>query len=110
MTKRVRTTKLNPMSSDLRSRCIEVLADRTSVQLSNDQFDALMEKNAWLNNQLVKFNSPSDTMDREDLMSALAVELTGRQWPMNMEGRAVFEKFIRSFFEGARAKGYEILD
>ncbi len=109
MTKRVRTIKLRPMSSDLRSRCIEVLADYTGVHLSNDQFDALMVKNPELNNQLVKFDSPSDTMDREDLMGALAVELTGRDWPVNMEGERVFREFHKNFVDGARAKGYEYL-
>lgn len=98
------------MPTILVDECIDVIADYAGVKLTGGQFASLMEKNPELKEQLIKFNSPNDTMDREDMISALAKQVTGRSWPTYGEGTTVYNKFVKDFDAGCRAQGIEILE
>lgn len=100
---------MKAMSNELMQECIDVIQDYTGVQLTNQQFGDLMTENPWLNKQLIKYNSPRDTMDRESMIGALAVKLVGRQWPTYGEGQAVYNKFIEDFQTQVLAQGYTVV-
>lgn len=99
---------MRKMTNTLRNECMEVIRDHAGVSLTIEQFEEIMHDNPSLRNQLIRFNSPSDTMDREDLMSAVAVKLTGRQWPTYGDGQEAYDKFINDFKFGAMALGYAL--
>lgn len=65
-----------------------------------------MEENPELQDQLVYFNSPDDTADREDLIDALARMVTGKEWPMNGAPNWVHREFKDTFLTQLNAKGY----
>jgi len=98
------------MSRDLTSRCIEVIADHTKVQLTADQFNEMMKDEHDLIEQLIEYDSPNDTMDRECMMEVLAKHLTGRSWPCYGDGKAARESFFQEFEENVKIKGYTLLD
>lgn len=100
---------MRKMSKRLARKCIDVLADYAHIELTEDQFSELMLDNPPLNNQLVRFNSPSDTMDRECMMEALAKKLVGRRWPCYGDGREYAEKFYVDFEDAAAKNGYKLL-
>ena len=97
------------MSKELMQECIEVIQDYTGVQLTNQQFGDLLSENPRLNKQLIEFNSPRDTMDRECMIGALAVKLVGREWPTYGDGAAVYKKFIEDFETQVIAQGYTVV-
>lgn len=99
---------MRKMSKKLARECMDVLADYANVELTEDQFSELMQDNPSLNNQLVRFNSPSDTMDRECMMEALAKKLVGRCWPCYGDGREYAEKFYADFEAAAAKNGYKL--
>lgn len=94
------------MSPQLTTKCIKVLADYINVHLTESQFSELMELNPELNEQLIEFNSPTDTMDREDLINALAIKVTGRHWPTY--GDRDDGSFLKAFITGCNLLGYTI--
>lgn len=96
------------MSKELMQECIEVIQDYTGVQLTNQQFGDLLTENPRLNKQLIKFNSPRDTMDRESMIGALAVKIVGRDWPTYGDGAEVYKQFIEDFQTQVRAQGYTV--
>ena len=100
---------MQKMSAALMNECIDVVSDYSGVSLTPGQFQALMIENLELNDQLIEFNSPRDTMDREDLLSALARKLTGREWPIYMDGDQVMKQFTEDFEAGARRLGYKLV-
>ena len=99
---------MRTMSPDLISRCIDTLADYAGVQLTEDQFNDLMKDDPDLVEQLIDYDSPSDTMDRECMMEVLAVRLTGRSWPCYGEGQEAFKSFIQVFNTNAVLSGYKL--
>lgn len=98
------------MREQLMQECIEVIQDYTGVQLTNQQFSDLMAENLWLNKQLIKYNSPRDTMDRESMIGALALKIVGRHWPTYGEGPEVYKKFIEEFETQVIAQGYAVVE
>lgn len=100
---------MKQMSNRLMNECIDVIQDYSGVSLTQNQFRELMAENPELNKQLIKFNSPRDTMDREDLVSALGQKLTGRDWPIYMDGPEAMAQFTEDFEAGARRLGYKLL-
>lgn len=94
------------MSEGLKFRCIEVISEYAQVHLELFQFERMMEENPELQDQLVYFNSPDDTADREDLIDALARMVTGKEWPMNGAPNWVHREFKDSFLTQLNAKGY----
>ncbi len=94
------------MSTKLRRECIEVIANYGGVRLTTTQFEELLFANPRLEKQLIKFDSPSDTMDREDMLGALAVMVVGRPWPIYGDGEAVSKKFFEDYDAALTAKGY----
>ena len=100
---------MTDMSINLRRQCIDVIASYGGVHLTFDQFEDLMSVNPKLEKQLIKFNSPGDTADREELLSALAIMVVGRDWPCNMEGRETADKFFDDYAEALVAKGYTLV-
>lgn len=100
---------MKAMSIKLRRECIDVIANYGAVRLTTTQFEELLMANPKLEKQLIKFNSPSDTMDREDLLGALAVMIVGRDWPCNMDGKEASEKFFKDYYEALVAKGYTLV-
>ena len=101
---------MRPMSTELEKECMGVILSYMGIDITEDQFRELMRDNPRLNNQLVKFQSPSDTMDREDLMSAVGRKLAGRDWPTYGDGEKAYETFIKDFAAGARRLGYKMVD
>jgi len=97
---------MRKMPNALKVECIDVLADYTGVQLTVAQFDELMSENPRLNNQLIRFRSPSDTQDREYMMEALAVKLVGRPWPCYGDGKEAAERFYEDFNQAVIAGCY----
>ena len=97
------------MSIKLRRQCLDVVAHYGGVRLTTSQLEDLLVANPKLEKQLIKFNSPSDTMDRECLLGALAVQVVGRDWPCNMEGRETADKFFDDYAEALVAKGYTLV-
>lgn len=97
------------MSIKLRRQCIDVVAHYGGVRLTTSQFEDLLIANPKLEKQLIKFDSPSDTMDRECLLDALAVQVVGRGWPCNMEGRDAADKFFVDYRDALIAKGYTLV-
>jgi len=100
---------MRKMSNKLITECIDTLHDYAGVILTEDQFNDLMKDNPSLVKQLIKYNSPRDTMDRECMMEVLAKRLTGRPWPCYGEGEKVFESFIQVFNENATKQGYKLV-
>ena len=100
---------MKAMSETLTQECIDVIQDYTDVQLTTLQFSELLAENPWLNEQLIEFNSPSDSVDRECMIGALAVKLVGREWPTYGEGEAVYKKFIEDFETQVIAQGYTVV-
>lgn len=100
---------MRTMSPTLISECIDTLGDYAGVLLTEDQFLNLMKDDPSLVKQLIKYNSPRDTMDRECMMELLAKKLTGRTWPCYGEGKQVFESFIQVFNENAIKQGYKLV-
>ena len=100
---------MRTMSPTLISECIDTLNDYAGVELTEDQFLDLMKDDPSLVKQLIKYNSPRDTMDREFMMEVLANRLTGRSWPCYGEGKEVFESFIQVFNENAIQQGYKLV-
>jgi hypothetical protein len=100
---------MKQMSTQLINECIEVIQDYSGVSLTQNQFLELMADNPQLNKQLIKYNSPGDTMDREDMLSALGRKLTGRDWPIYMDGPQAMQQFTEDFESGARRLGYKLL-
>lgn len=100
---------MKKMSTQLMNECIEVIQDYSGVSLTQNQFRELMAENPQLNQQLIEFNSPSDTMDREDMLSALGRKLTGRDWPIYQDGPEAMTQFTEDFEAGARRLGYKLL-
>ena len=97
------------MNDKLIQECIDVIQDYTGVQLTMSQFSELMQENPRLRKQLIKYNSPRDTMDRECMIGALAVKIVGRQWPTYGEGQEVYNKFIENFETQVHAQGYTVV-
>ena len=100
---------MRTMSPNLITECIETLADYAGVQLTEDQFTDLMKDDPSLVKQLIKYNSPRDTMDRECMMEVLAKRLTGRSWPCYGDGPQAYESFIQLFNTTAILKGYKLV-
>jgi hypothetical protein len=101
---------MQEMNPTLANKCIDVIADYSSIELTLNQFKELMTDNPDLNDQLIEFSSPNDTADREDMLSALGYKLTGREWPMYKDGNDAFEKFMIDFSAGAKRLGYKELN
>ena len=97
------------MSAKLRRECTDVIAHYGGVRLTTSQFEDLLIANPKLEKQLIKFNAPSDTMDRECLLSALAVQVVGRDWPCNMDGRETADKFFVDYRDALIVKGYTLV-
>jgi len=100
---------MTAMSNELKQECIDVIQDYTGVQLTNQQFADLLAENPGLNEQLIEFNSPRDTIDRECMIGALAVKIVGRDWPTYGEGTEVYKKFIEDFETQVLAQGYTVV-
>jgi hypothetical protein len=100
---------MKAMSNELKQECIDVIQEYTGVQLTNQQFADLLTENPRLNKQLIKYNSPRDTMDRECMIGALAVKIVGRDWPTYGEGAEVYNKFIEDFQTQVHAQGYTVV-
>lgn len=90
---------MKKMSNKLKQECIGVIHDYANVLMSVEQFDELMQENAALNDDLIKYNSPRDTMDRDALIDALAVKLVGRPWPMYGSGAEYSKQFFHDYTE-----------
>lgn len=97
------------MSISLRRRCIEVIADYGAVRLTDAQFEALIAADPQLEADLIEFNSPSDTADRERLLEAVAEMVVGRPWPYNGQGQAVADQFFKDYHAALVAKGYKLV-
>ena len=97
------------MNEDLMYQCIDIIVDYVGLLLTEDQFTELMKENPYLEEQLIEFQSPSDTMEREDLMNAVAVKVTGRAWPTYGDGEKVRDEFFREYSEKAKKMGYKII-
>lgn len=107
---RITTRPVPIMSPVLAAECREVIADYAGVRLTEAQFDALIDKDLELKRDLIRFNSPRDTADREQLMGLLAKEIVGRDWPCYGEGAAVAKQFHIDFERLAKQKGYEVIE
>ena len=107
---RVRTRTIPIMSPSLAAECREVIADYAGVRLTEEQFATLIDKDLELKRDLIRFNSPRDTVDREQLMGLLAKEIVGRDWPCYGDGPAVAKQFHLDFERLAKEKGYELVD
>lgn len=97
------------MSTKLRAECIEVLRRYVGVKMTTTQFEDLLADNPQLEVDLIEFNSPSDTADRERLMDALAVKVIGRSWPLGMDTPKYAEDFFRDFANGLHVQGYKLV-
>ena len=100
---------MTKMSLELRAECLEVILDCTGLKLPHLDFVRLKRKNPALEEMLIKYESPSDTCDREALMSAVAIDITGRDWPTFGLGQQTYEKFIADFEAKAKARGFVFL-
>lgn len=96
------------MNAALAAECRRVIRDYSGVNITEVQFAELMDAFPNLEKQLIRFESPSDTMDREDMLDALAVKITGRHWPLYRDGEEVAKQFHLDFERMAKEKGYEL--
>lgn len=94
------------MSNELADRCRAVILRYSGVDASREKFFELMDKDPDLETDLIEFDSPSDTADRERLLDAIAMDITGRYWPAIYEGCAVMEQFSRDLRDKVQIKGY----
>lgn len=97
------------MSLTLRRKCIDVIASYGAVRLTVPQFEELLAADRQLEKDLIEFDSPSDTADRERLLEAVAVMVVGRPWPCNMEGQAVADQFFIDYAAALKSKGYTLV-
>jgi hypothetical protein len=97
------------MSSVLRRKCIDVLHDYSGIAITEEQFLELMTENPDLEKQLIKYNSPSDTADREYMMERLAIKIVGRPWPCYGDGKEAAQKFYADLERMAVEKGYALV-
>jgi hypothetical protein len=100
---------MKSMTPMLEKECMQVILDYIGIDITQAQFRELMVENPKLNKQLIKFESPGDTMDREDMMSALGRKLAGRNWPTYSQGQQAYEEFQKDFDEGAKRLGYKMV-
>lgn len=89
--------------------CIDVLADRTNVELTMDQFLDLMNDNKDCISTLTEFG-PHDTLEREMLMDLLAYKVGAGRWPMYGDSDEFSENFRTKFQEGIARLGYAEVD
>lgn len=101
---------MKTMQKELTLECIDVLARYAGVSLTVPQFNELMKENPELNDQLVEYNSPNDTMDREDLMDSLSKQVLGKSWPMYKDGDEYFYKFYQEFHDQCLQRGYKLTE
>jgi len=94
------------LSETIKQECISVLEDYTGIILTVDQFDALMCKNTNLIPGIIEFGA-NDTMERENLTDALAIELTGYRWPNYGDTSEYKNQFYKNLDTGAIRLGYE---
>lgn len=95
------------MSTLLVDKCIKVINDYIGVALTEAQFAELMQDNPELKEQLIEFNSPNDTMDREMLIDMVSIKVTGRSWPTygdSFNG----DDFLKEFIAGCISYGYAL--
>jgi hypothetical protein len=66
-----------------------------------------MNENKDLEKGLIKFDSPSDTADREWMIERLAIKIVGRPWPCYGDGRKAAEEFYADLERMGREQGYK---
>ena len=98
------------MTATLVEECIEVISDYTGVSLTPDQFANMIANFPSVWKTIVEFESPRDTADREALMDALAMHVTGRRWPMYMDGEDALETFMNELKTKSMHLGYKFND
>lgn len=98
------------MTATLVEECIEVISDYTGISLTPDQFGNMIANFPSVWETIVEFESPSDTADREALMDALAIHVTGRHWPMHMDGEDALETFMGELKTKSIHLGYKFND
>jgi hypothetical protein len=84
---------------------IDDLERQTGVSLSFEQMQGLLVRSEV--DQLIEDLGEVETQVRETLADALAMELVGRDWPMNQE-RIDFGPFIEKMHGAAIAAGYAV--
>lgn len=96
------------MSKELASECIKVLDECCGIMLELDQFVELVNDNPWVEENIIEYNSPRDTMEREDLMEILAKKVTGKSWPCYSDGHEYSHKFHEELRRNAKLLGYKM--
>lgn len=76
------------------------------LSLSSGQILNLLQDNKDLKKQLIEYDSPSDTYDRDCLMDALAYKTAGMAWPNNST-RGSMDSFNEKYLKGCKEFGYE---
>lgn len=84
---------------------INDLERQTGVSLTFEQMQGLLVRSEV--DQLIEDLGEVETQVRETLADALAMELIGRDWPINQE-RIDFKAFIQKLHDAASAAGYAV--
>lgn len=84
---------------------INDLERQTGVSLTFEQMQGLLVRSEV--DQLIEDLGEVETQVRETLADALAMELIGRDWPINQE-RIDFKAFIQKLHEAASSAGYAV--
>lgn len=99
-----------PLSPTLAKGCLDMLEDYYGLVVTTEQLEAVLAKDPDFRRDLVKYNSPTDTADREVLSHLVIKEIlgdqTGRGWPTYGDGDAYRDEFYAKLRQAAPLKGF----
>lgn len=95
----------------LTATCIREFAEFCGLKIPRDLMAEIISTHDALENSLLEMYSRTseslDTVEREDLMDAVAYYFVGRHWPLYMENDD--GAFMRTLIEKATAKGVTVV-
>lgn len=99
-----------PLSPKLEQECIDVLDQYYGLTVSAQQLEEVLAKDPEFRADLIKYNSPYDTADREVLGHLFMKEILGvacgTGWPCYGDGEAYRDEFYEKLRQAAPLKGY----
>lgn len=85
------------MDQQLRQECLNVIEEYAGVRVPEEFFDKMVEYDPEVFADIVKYRSPSDTMDRENMLCVLGKMVMGTDWPCYGDGEEHNRRWMIEF-------------
>lgn len=96
------------MSDKLSQDCIDTIIEYSGISITSEYFQKIIDSGQLNIDSIIEF-SPTDTVERENLLNSLSKTMIEANWPTYRDGDLAFKEFYNKLELKAKELGFEVI-